>query len=63
MSNTTNAAPYIDPRILLGTGCAPYDPAYADFVSYGYVPSLAAGITFCVLFGMCGGWWMRAGKG
>ena len=32
------------------TGCVPYIPAQRT--AYGYVPSLAAGIVFCVLFGL-----------
>jgi hypothetical protein len=32
------------------TGCVPYNPAQRT--AYGYVPSLAAGIVYCVLFGL-----------
>lgn len=32
------------------TGCTPWTPGYET--AYGYVPSLAAGIVFCVLFGL-----------
>lgn len=35
------------------TGCYAYSPAIPT--SYGYVPSLSAGITFCVLFGLSSG--------
>ena len=31
-------------------GCVPYNPAQRT--AYGYVPSLAAGIVYCVLFGL-----------
>jgi len=32
------------------TGCVPYDPRQRT--AYGYVPSLAAGIVYCVIFGL-----------
>ncbi|KAH0414918.1 hypothetical protein KCU90_g15203, partial [Aureobasidium melanogenum] len=32
------------------TGCAAYNPAQRT--AYGYVPSLAAGIVYCILFGL-----------
>ncbi|KAI5231675.1 hypothetical protein AUEXF2481DRAFT_40780 [Aureobasidium subglaciale EXF-2481] len=34
------------------TGCVAYDPRQRS--AYGYVPSLAAGIVYCVLFGLSG---------
>ncbi|KAI5249980.1 RTA1-domain-containing protein [Aureobasidium subglaciale] len=34
------------------TGCMAYDPRQRS--AYGYVPSLAAGIVYCVLFGLSG---------
>ncbi|CAD0112171.1 unnamed protein product [Aureobasidium uvarum] len=32
------------------TGCVAYNPSQRT--AYGYVPSLAAGIVYCVLFGL-----------
>ena len=37
-------------NIPLQTGCQAYDPQIAT--QYGYVPSLAAGVTFVTLFGI-----------